>query len=253
MVFGIFLDDAVAAQLESAFGRSFRQADDVGEVLAAVKRGRASAVILDVWDGSGVPLAPVVRRMRDCRPALPIVVCSRPRPESLREMLKLAAAGATAVVISGVDQWQPGEIWRQLVGRVPSQSITDEVLSSLRGRLDPRLEPAARFCLDNATQMLRTPAVCAAVGVTQRTLSSWASEAGLAGVRGLIVACKSSVAIALVAGLKETVEAAALTLGFSSASHLLNTVKRRTGSTFSAIRAEPDLPQWWRRTFGLPE
>jgi hypothetical protein len=246
LIVGLQLDHCTAAQLRGIYGYAFTDASEVDDVISAVELGRVGALIVGARQSADVSLAVLIRRVRESRSDMPILIYSDPGPEALRQVLRFGRAGATDVVVRGVDDTP--EVWRRFINVWPSSRLSDEILAALAGLLDSRLVLPAKFCLDHAADV-DTTSLCFALGVSLRTLSRWAARGGVGGARALITKCKAAVAIGLAVKLDYTVEAAACATGFSSGAHLANTVKRLTVFTVSNIRASPDLGRWWRGLF----
>jgi AraC-like DNA-binding protein len=80
-------------------------------------------------------------------------------------------------------------------------------------------------------------------GVTSRTLSNWARRDGFDGIGAFVSKCRILQAIGW-AERAGSVEAVALALGFGSASHLANMVRRHTGMSLRAALKANSFEGW---------
>jgi hypothetical protein len=70
------------------------------ELVAYVRRtSGVVAVITELWDADGRPMAPAVRRVRHYRAKLPVIALCALNPRTAREVVTMAAAGASAIVL----------------------------------------------------------------------------------------------------------------------------------------------------------
>jgi hypothetical protein len=71
------------------------------------------AVITDLWDLDGRPMAPAVRKLRRLKATLPVIAFCRLTPRTAREIVTMAAAGVSAIALR--DQEDLGDLLRTML------------------------------------------------------------------------------------------------------------------------------------------
>jgi hypothetical protein len=135
VIVGLAVDERAERQLrEAAADTGKLTACTRAEELLASVNGTPGvvAVITDLWDVDGRPVAPAVRRLRHTQATLPVIAFCRLTPRTAREIVTMAAAGASAIVLR--DQEDLGDFLRTLLyhRRSPS-SISRTALGSTAG------------------------------------------------------------------------------------------------------------------------
>lgn len=141
--------------------------------------------------------------------------------------MSLARAGARAIIIAGVDD-DPPRLRRLLDWRTREQAVQTVTMAALEV-VKPRYAPLIAHCLEHIDDPPSAHAFARSLAVSRRTLTSWASSAGVRGIRALTSRCRVLVAIEMLRDRRRSVEDVALELQFSSSAHLHNTMRRYTG------------------------
>jgi AraC-like DNA-binding protein len=208
----------------------------------------ATAVVVDLTDGHGVPTHPVVARVREARPDFPIVLwCDRAAVRGGGQALgDFAAAGISAVVFR-----EEGPIEGRLLSAITGASdvafrqLTDQ---AIHRRVPIALAPVVRFCLDQAQGLPRVEAVARAVGLSPRSLAYQLKRSGLPPVSTLVMWSKALVAAYRLERSTESVSVIARSLGFASGSALRRLLKRCANETPQGLRG-PGGFGWVLRCF----
>lgn len=81
------------------------------------------AVITELWDLDGRPVASAVRHVRRTHAELPIIAFCRLTPHTARELVTLAAAGISAVALR--DQENLGDLVRGAIRRETGSRLSE--------------------------------------------------------------------------------------------------------------------------------
>jgi hypothetical protein len=102
VIIGLAGDEGAARQIRDA-------ATDSGELTACSRADElvasatgtpgVVAVITELWDADGRSVAPAVRSLRRYRAKLPVIAFCRLTPRTAREIVMMAAAGVSAIVL----------------------------------------------------------------------------------------------------------------------------------------------------------
>lgn len=215
------------ARLRAAFGDDCRVIDSPAELIGASRSQHVELVVLSATDCQERPQATVVAAIRASRRSPAVYIYTDRSIEAVRELMPLARAGARGVIIAGVDD-APATLRRLREGRTVEQAVATATIAAL-DVVKPRYAPLITHCLEHIGDRPSAGTFARALSVSRRTLTSWASSAGVRGVRALTSRCRVLVAIELLRDRRRSVEDVALELQFSSSAHLHNTVRRYTG------------------------
>jgi AraC-like DNA-binding protein len=216
-----------ASRLRAAFGDKCRVLDSAAELIAASRNERVELVVISALDCHKRPHSTVVAAIRASRRCPPVYVYTDRSTESVRELMPLARAGARGVIIAGVED-DATSLRRLLESGTFDQAVATVTRAALE-TVKPRYAPLITHCLEHIGDPPTANAFARAMSVSRRTLTAWATSAGVRGVRALTSRCRVLVATEMLRDRRRSVEDVALELQFSSSAHLHNTMKRYTG------------------------
>jgi AraC-like DNA-binding protein len=244
------IDDPVRdARLRSAFNEGFESINDQVRLVAASRMPGVELVIVPVRDRLGQSLATSVSAIRASRQGAAVYVYADRSAESLRELMQLARAGARGVIVRDVDD-DIVSLHRLLERGTLARAI-ESIVMAAQQVVPVRQLPLVLLCLEHVERPLGANAFARRLGVSRRTLSTWASRTGSKGVRSLTSKCRVLAAIELLRGSERSIEQVAHTLQFSSSAHLHNTV-RRYARCSPRDAARSDLDSWCRALLVAP-
>lgn len=116
IIVGLAADERAAGQIQDAAANSGEltaclRAEELVE--SVTNTPNVVAVITELWDVDGRPMAPAVRRLRHWRATLPVIAFCRLTPRTAREVVTMAAAGVTAIAIR--DHEDLGDLLRSVI------------------------------------------------------------------------------------------------------------------------------------------
>lgn len=198
------------------------------ELVSAIMEGSpVAAIVTDIWDSRGQPVAAVVKTTRRAFPSIPIIVCCRLVPGAAAEILELARAGINALVLRGFDD--VGATISSLITNATADCGTGFILSAIRPYLRECELPIVEYCVTHGARKFSVLELARALSLSRRTLTYRLSAGCLHSVHSLIVWCRLLVAARLLQDRGRTVESIALSLHFGSAAALRNMLRRQAG------------------------
>jgi hypothetical protein len=102
VIVGLAVDERAVRQIQDAAAAAadLTSCSRSDELVASVTRTPGVvAVITELWDADGRPMAPAVRRLRHHRATLPVIAFCRLTPRTAREIVTMAAAGVSAIAL----------------------------------------------------------------------------------------------------------------------------------------------------------
>jgi hypothetical protein len=102
VIVGLAVDERAARQIQDAAAdtadlSACTRSDEL--VARVTETPGVVAVVTELWDVDGRPMAPAVRRLRRYRAKLPVIAFCRLTPRTAREIVTMAAAGVSAIVL----------------------------------------------------------------------------------------------------------------------------------------------------------
>jgi AraC-like DNA-binding protein len=204
------------------------------ELLSALAYGGFAAVLIEPEDADGVRTDHTVREIRRRFAHLPILVYAGNTPDSLRRVFALAQAGADEVILRGFDD--AGVMFRRTLRMATEKRKCDDVLSVLGPHAPSYVQPILVYALANAGQSMTVDDMAQAVGVHRRTLVNRLRTAGFPPPSALVSWCRLIKVGRLLEDDGRSVEQAASTLGFGSATALRNMLRHHTGMAPGEVR-----------------
>ena len=204
------------------------------EVLALVEQGLATIVVLDHRDYDGNAALPMVRRLRDEFPSVPVVMYLSMAAVASGAVMDYARAGVSQLVFQGMDDFKT-------TLRSASNASLDQVSAgSLASELEPLIPativPFLRYCLEHSRRNITVEEVASAMGVHRKTLVDRLKAARLPSPRAMIGWSRLLMAARLLDDPGRTIEQVALKLDFPSGTALRNMFKRYTGLRTTEVR-----------------
>lgn len=196
----------------------------------------ADAIVADLLDGSGRPLAASLARHQRRSRGIPVIALAQPRPRELRAIGEAARAGAD-IVMPGHENVAEALHTILRKGTRPREGLLQQLLP-----LAPTA--AARTLLEDC---LRAPAgattsktLAASFGVTSRTLARRFASAGLPPV-GMVVRWLR--VLGAIAALRQgvSVTLAARSSGYASVPALRQALRALTGLSVTSARSTDAL------------
>lgn len=186
-----------------------------------------------------------MRRLRREHPELAMVAYADVRASD-PELVRLGAAGVDGVVAAGRPPWASG------IRRCVEASLAAAVARSVERAMGPGHPAAAAavgWAVEHAAEGPSVARLAASVGRTPRGLAALLREAGLPSPTRILLWGRLLQAGAFLGRDGATVEAAALSLGYSTATALSRAMKREAGYTAGEIARAGGLPLVRARLF----
>lgn len=213
---------------------SVRNCERLTEVLALVEQGLATIVVLDHRDYEGNLALPIVRRLRDEYPSVPIVMYLPMSSVASGAVMEYARAGVSQLVFQGMDDFKTS--LRTAVNAAFDQVSAVALAHELEPLVPPTIVPFLRYCLEHSRRNITVEEVAAAMGVHRKTLVDRLRAARLPSPRAMIGWCRLLMAARLLEDPGRTIEQAALKLDFPSGTALRNMFKRYTSLRTTEVR-----------------
>ena len=211
-----------------------RNCDRLVEVLALVEQGLATIVVLDHRDYDGNAALPVVRRLRDEYPSVPIVMYLPMAAVASGAVMDYARAGVSQLVFQGMDDFKTS--LRSAIDAALDQVSASALADDLEAVIPSTIVPFLRYCLEHARRNITVEEVAAAMGVHRKTLVDRLKAARLPSPRAMIGWSRLLMAARLLDDPGRTIEQVALKLDFASGTALRNMFKRYTGLRTTEVR-----------------
>jgi hypothetical protein len=247
IVLGVLEDRRIPSAFRDAFGTAFVPIAQVKELDRLIPGHLIDLIVVSPWDSTGIRVAPILGRSASrYRPLIAAYVDQR--ITALRELSALFRAGATEVILRGEDD-SPAAL-KALRDRSGIAAVASEAMDIAAAVAPPSWLPllqhyfaeACGAALSNASPTLRR---------TGRALSRLAYRAGVPGVRQTRSLCRLVVATGLMLRTGESVERAALRLGYESGPALHNLLRRHAGVRATTLHAHGGFEYWTKRLLRL--
>jgi AraC-like DNA-binding protein len=211
-----------------------RNCERLTEVLALVEEGLATIVVLDHRDRDGNAALPVVRRLRDEFPSVPVVMYLSMTAVASGALMEYARAGVNQLVFQGMDDFKTS--LRSAINAALDQVSAGALAADLEPLVPPTIVAFLRYCLEHSRRNITVEEVATAMGVHRKTLGDRLKAARLPSPRAMIGWCRLLMASRLLDDPGRTVEQVALKLDFASGTALRNMFKRYTGLRTTEVR-----------------
>lgn len=234
--------DGDRLRLLAAFGQGCVLVRDMDELREAAARWCPTHVIVAADKGNAAffdALSDLARR------AVVLSILVPCTPSHLHFVLSCALAGANDVIVRGVDD--DVTTLRRLFIASPVMAISTGIMRSVSEKLREPTVSLVRDCVAHSLTRSRADDVARRLGVSMRTATNWADDAGFKGVRAVISRARTIVALGLIGTYRLPVSSVAETLTFGSVAHLANTVRRCTGLSLKGAVAIGNHHFWTRR------
>lgn len=211
-----------------------RNCERLVEVLALVEQGLATIVVLDHRDYDGNAALPVVRRLRDEYPSVPVVMYLPMVALASGAVMDYARAGVSQLVFQGVDDFKTS--LRSAIDAALDQVSAGALAAEIEPLIPSTIVPFLRYCLEHSRRNITVEEVAAAMGVHRKTLVDRLKAARLPSPRAMIGWSRLLMAARLLEDPGRTIEQVALKLDFASGTALRNMFKRYTGLRTTEVR-----------------
>lgn len=180
-------------------------------------------------------LATLVRAMASM-PEIPVIAYVSVSASAIRAVQRLVAAGATDVVVRGVDDSVPvlGASIERVVARSGARRLASFVGEAVEA-LPPEIARALALLFDRPDLVRSVPELAVAAGVSRRSLDRWLARAGLAPARTLLACARATAAFHVLAAGGTHRRRAAAAAGYASSRALSRDLRALTGHGLSAI------------------
>jgi len=216
-----------------------RICDQQDELLALLAEALVGVVVVDVRDRAGTLTRGMVRTIRDGFPSVPVVAYCELTADSSREILALARAGVSDLILRGVDD--VGIALRSALTTAQEHCVAKQVLDAIAPLVPPGIVPFLRYALEHARQAVSVTDAASALGVHRKTLVDRLASARLPTPSAMIAWCRLTLAAQMLEDPARSVEQVALLLDFSSSAALRNMLKRYTGLSPREVRENGGL------------
>jgi AraC-like DNA-binding protein len=224
-------------RLASGFGTRCKVAfvRTPAEVFGAFEQGRVRFVVLETSRGRLPSTLALLAAVRERFVGLP-VVCYWTEPlASGADLCALAHAGATTMVLLGVDDTPP--VLRALCADLERRDLTERLLRRAREEgVHRHALDIVRMMLLHAHRPLPIDEVAMVLGITRRTLLARLDRAGLPSPRHVAGWCRVMIAAHTLAVSGRSVERVAAELDFPSSNALRNLMRRYSGMAPRSLR-----------------
>lgn len=211
------------------------------ELPEIVLQHRARVVITDLWDVTGAPTAPAVRRLHSHHSTIPIIAYCAPGPRASVELLAMVHSGISGIVFREVDD--PGRVIRSALECAEDRRLAEAVTGAIGPLVPAQGRTFVTYCIEHARAAPTVAEVASSIGVHRKTLVNWMLQAGLPTPRAVTAWSRILLATWLLGDAERSVESVALDLGFGSASELRNMLRRYTGMRPAQLRGRGGFPR----------
>jgi hypothetical protein len=242
-------NETAKCRLNEAFGSRLLMVPFAHDLQAALLRVRYCLLIVEPFDHGSASVASVVPALLKDRTVVDVIVYASVGHGSLREILRLGAAGVTRVLIRDIDD-SPRELRELVLSHISTRLV--RCLLSSTPHLPAALRSVAAHCLDREGRAECAEELALAMGVTSRTLTNWACKAGFGGIGEFVSRCRVLYALGCAYEHKGSVENLSLRLAFTSAAHLNGMVRRYAGMSLRNAMRVNDYGGWCRTLLATP-
>lgn len=205
---------------------SLRAVATCRDLVAAVHGGLVGGAVVELRDAEGTPVAPTVRRLREGFPLVPILAYVSLERTDGRDLLEVANAGVSALIVRGVDDI--GVALRGALASAQDDATARRAMAELSAVIPEPARAVVEYCLAHARQGPTVADVARALGMHRKTLCARLVRAGLPSPQAVVGWCRLLHAAHMMEDVSRPLEHIALQLNFSSAASLRNMLARYT-------------------------
>jgi AraC-like DNA-binding protein len=180
--------------------------------------------VAELWEGSGLPVAPKLRLLRERFPSVPIVAYIDLTPTHVRELVSAVRAGVSTVVFRGLEN-SDSMLCAALLSAQNCET-SELILRAIEARVPRRARATVQACAVNGKHAFSVDQLGRCRGITRRGLAKALRSSGLPAPKRLIGWMRLLHAGRLADDPGRSVEAIALELGFASGAALHNMLRR---------------------------
>ncbi len=171
-------------------------------------------------------------------PSLPLVVYASISPAAMKATAAVARYGVRQVVLYGYDD-APARL-RETIEAQPTNALASRLLTALRPQLDLLPAPvrgAVTIAISAPARFHHAPDLCAASGVTLRTVYRHLAAAGLGSPRRIVTAARLLRAFSYMREPGHSLEDVSAKLGYRRPRYLAANMREAVGATPQSFRA----------------
>jgi len=227
------LADVKAAIMSARAECLVRDHRDVAALLATLRSGDCTLVVIDAVDHDGRSMAPAVAAIRRDFPTLPVMVYCAVAPGSSPDILAAVRAGASTLIFRGVDD--VGHVLRAAFRSARQGVVSQRIADAVADLLPPGIRPLLRYALSRAGEGVSVDDAAAVIGVDRKTLRNRLYEASI-GPAEFVNWIRLGVVVGTLSDGSRTIERCALDNGFASGTSFRNMLRRYTTLTATELR-----------------
>lgn len=209
--------------------------DSAAELMMTAAEHGAALVLTELRDPSGESTKPMISRLHQRLPDLPIVVVGSSRELSNEEILELGTLGATAILV--YDAAGFGEALQAAIAKAKEHGPATAISRTVRPLVPREVHGFFAVCAQAGARRAPTDSTIRAAGLAPRTIRDRLRRAGLPPPQRILTWSRLLHALWRLELSGRPVKAVAAELGYGGEVALRNQVKRYTGLTMGEVRA----------------
>jgi excisionase family DNA binding protein len=237
-VVSLYLSPVDQARVLDATGRKVDviHAPDEAAALAAVRDRRAGAVIVGIDGRNADDAIAVARRVREAFATIPVVGYYHAAGMSGRQLLRLAEARLTDLVVRGQDDLRV--VFAAILANASRRAVAQSLIDAIGPALPVAARPILEFIIAHADERFTVEEAARALGVSRRTLAKRLAAHRLPAPETLMGWCRLLLAAHLLEDQGRTVDDVAAALDFGTANNLRNMLRRYAGCSPAEVREQ---------------
>lgn len=208
--------------------------DNPDELLELVASGAATLVLTELWDRTGTPIEPAIRRLTRDFPSVPFVLYLQLGEREVHTALQLAKMGASEIVLRGIDDFRLAITPVLAEGR--ARHVADEIIRAIDPLVPDELRSFFHLTATHAHRAFTVGDVSKALAIDRGTLRRRLRRARLPNPTHILGWMRLLHAAALLDEPGRSLHHIAAQLEFPSASVLGTQFQRYTLRTASSLR-----------------
>ena len=226
------------ARLQDAVSKPGRvlQFPGAAAALPSIVAGEVDATVVAVSANDFEFALCAIRLLLEAVPTHAVLAWCEMRDLSTRQLLDVAQAGVTELVLRDVDD-MPFAL-KHVLSAASQRSLARRIEDRLAPSLPPRLRPLFRYALEHAHESLSVDAVSAVFGVNRRTLHNRLVDRACPAPRVFLTWCRLLIAASLLDERGRSLESVANQLDFPSGHGLGMVFQRYVGRGITTLRQE---------------
>ncbi|MBC8090330.1 MAG: hypothetical protein H7Z40_23970 [Phycisphaerae bacterium] len=224
-----------------ASGTALEPYADVSALIDAIRADRIDATVVFVDDKSFDAAESAIKRIRVGFASHPLVAYFHPRTLTPRHLLRVAQAGITELVQFDVDDSRHN--LARILNAASRVSHAEALATRLRDVVPDDLRPLLVYALEHAGSDMDAPALAAAFGLSNRTLSWRMLQYNVPRPRKFLTWCRLLVAAAMLNDNARTLDSVSEQLNFPGGHTLGGVFFRYMNRGINSLREEGVLEE----------